>query len=148
MLQALVNDVGTVKLSIVNGPDTKDPEMLSSFGVDPAAKFDFSGTVHAFRVGAAGADGSFTAIASGSTNISNVTVPVPEPTPVVLLGSLRCLWVSACVTVSRRRPRPERHRRRKASGAARLRVLAAVCVSTTNARARSSGLSLLTDGAR
>jgi PEP-CTERM motif len=85
VLGAMVNDTGSVKLAIVDGTDTKDPGLVSFFGLDPNTTFAFSGSLHAARVGFQGPNGSFYAIATGSTNISNAVVP--EPATMVLLGS-------------------------------------------------------------
>jgi hypothetical protein len=83
---ALVNNDGTMKLSIMNGTDKMAPSLVSFFGLDPnKTLFEFSATLNATRVGSQAANGAFLAIATGNTSISNAVVP--EPASMALLGS-------------------------------------------------------------
>jgi hypothetical protein len=81
MLGADVDRVGNIKLTIVQGTDTKHPALVSWFGLPANTMFEFSGEIAADRW--TGVAGQYQVASSRITN----TV-VPEPATITLLGSI------------------------------------------------------------
>jgi hypothetical protein len=77
-----------IALTVTNGTDTKDQELVRLFGLDPnTVNFAFSGGMLLSML-TRGAGNAFTAIA-GPTQIVNTVVP--EPASIALLGGV--LWL-------------------------------------------------------
>ena len=93
LISASVSITGTRALTIVIGPDTKDPNLLTYFGLPINTPFVIAeGSIHteditAFPTGPFVPGGSFTTDDGLSTDLPNAAQPVPEPATMLLLGS-------------------------------------------------------------
>lgn len=80
-LSAVVSPLGAIQIFLSSGPDTKNAQLLSFFGLAPSTPFNFSGSI--FLNGPPGGGGAFSQGAF-SVDIANV---VTEPGTLVLLGA-------------------------------------------------------------
>lgn len=87
LLGAQLDRVGSIKLTIVNGTDTKHPDVVSWFGLPPDTQFAFSGTITSRAQ--VDSSGRYAVLQSQITNSV-----VPEPPTVSLLASMVCFVIA------------------------------------------------------
>lgn len=87
VISGTFNTNGYLELAILGGSDTKNPDMLTYFGMAGQTSWAFSGTIHTYMP-SGGNGGLFSSTAIGSTNIGNIYVPEPSLVLLLALGVL------------------------------------------------------------